>query len=201
MANLKVVNDTPIVSDFFWRRPLLNPDKSFKRDENGNILVEQMVVRTVDSIKLDKVARFIEEGGSLTSEEIEKLKQDIAKIEEKIGTGGGSGGVNYAIKSYSGASSYNLEPSKYNVFNINLTEATTTISLSANDVSSANLIEIRIYLKQGSGANTVTWSNNIKWLNDVTPALSFEKGKTDIVQLSSVDGGASWLGSMVASWN
>lgn len=201
MANLKVVNDTPIVSDFFWRRPLLNPDKSFKKDENGNILVEQMVVRTVDSIKLDKVARFIEEGGSLTSEEIEKLQQDIAKIEEKIGTGGGSGGVNYAIKSYSGASSYALEPSKYNVFNINLTEPTTTISLSANDVSSANLIEIRIYLKQGSGANTVTWSNNIKWLNDVTPALSFEKGKTDIVQLSSVDGGASWLGSMVASWN
>lgn len=201
MANLKVVNDTPIVSDFFWRRPLLNPDKSFKKDENGNILVEQMVVRTVDSIKLDKVARFIEEGGSLTSEEIEKLKQDIAKIEKKIGTGGGSGGVNYAIKSYSGASSYALEPSKYNVFNINLTEPTTTISLSANDVSSANLIEIRIYLKQGSGANTVTWSNNIKWLNDVIPALSFEKGKTDIVQLSSVDGGASWLGSMVASWN
>lgn len=201
MANLKVVNDTPIVSDFFWRRPLLNPDKSFKKDENGNILVEQMVVRTVDSIKLDKVARFIEEGGSLTSEEIEKLKQDIAKIEKKIGTGGGSGGVNYAIKSYSGASSYALEPSKYNVFNINLTEPITTISLSANDVSSANLIEIRIYLKQGSGANTVTWSNNIKWLNDVTPALSFEKGKTDIVQLSSVDGGASWLGSMVASWN
>lgn len=201
MANLKVVNDTPIVSDFFWRRPLLNPDKSFKKDENGNILVEQMVVRTVDSEKLDQVARFIAEGGNLTSEEIERIEQQLAELEEKIGTGGGSGGVNYAIKSYSGASSYTLEPSKFNVFNLTLTEPSSAITLSASDVSSANLVEVRIYLKQGTGANTVTWSNNIKWLNNVIPALAFEKDKVDIVQLSSVDGGATWLGSMVSSWN
>lgn len=201
MAKYTVINSTPTIADFWWRQPLINADGSLKTDSEGNIQVEQMVVRTIDSEKLDTVAKFIAQGGSFNQEEIDIINKKLAELEEKINEDSGTGSVNYAICSYTGASSYALAPAEYNVFVLNLTEAKTTVSINATDLSNSTLSEIRIYLKQGTGSNTVIWGDNIKWLNDITPTLSYVQGKTDIVQLSSTDGGYTWLGSMVSSWN
>lgn len=203
MAKYKVINNKPTTADFWWRQPLINADGSFKKDSDGNIQVEQMVVRTVDSEKLDEVSKFIASGGSLSKEEIDKINAKLAELEKKVeeGSSGSSGSGNYAICSYTGSNSYVLSPAKYNIFLITLSSADTSISINANDLSSGNLVEIRLYLKQGTGSNTVTWGNNIKWLNGLTPTLSFTVGKYDIVQMSSIDGGKTWFGSFVSSWN
>ncbi len=210
MAKYKVINSKPTVADFWWRQPLVNADGSLQKDTDGSIKVEQMVVRTVDSEKLDKVARYIDEGGAPVTK-IEELAQKLKELEELIKNGGNTPvnpdkptdeeNMNYTIKSYTGASSYILPVNSYNVFAIVLTGATTSISLDVAGLSSTKLAEIRIYLKQGEGANTVKWSSNIKWLNGIDPVLSFGANKTDIVQLSSIDGGTTWFGSVVSSWN
>jgi len=210
MAKYKVVNETPTVADFWWRQPLVNADGSLQKTEDGAIKVEQMVVRTVDSEKLDKVSRFIDENGTLSSEQLTAMQKKLDELEKLIRGGvtpvpdtpsTGDDTMNYTIKKYTGASSYTLDASANSIFAIVLSEATSAIKIDSTKISPDKLWEIRIYLQQGSGSNVVNWPSNIKWLNGLTPALSYKANSIDIIQLSTIDGGVSWFGSYVSCWN
>lgn len=83
--------------------------------------------------------------------------------------------------------------------NITLNSATCALSLSGASTLLDTAQEVVLYLKQGTGANLVTWPGNIKWPNGLKPSLSYIQGKTDIVQLTTYDRGATWFGIHTAS--
>lgn len=77
MAVYKVTNEVPTPADFFWRQPLLNEDGTFKRDEAGKVLVEQMVVRSLDKEKIDKISTFLEGSAYTSFNELSAITADI----------------------------------------------------------------------------------------------------------------------------
>ena len=50
-------------------------------------------------------------------------------------------------------------------------------------------------IEQGSGApHAVEWPDNITWAGNYAPALALNPGGVDVIQLMSMDGGATWFG-------
>lgn len=68
------------------------------------------------------------------------------------------------------------------------------------DVSSSAVIKLELFIKQGTGTNTVTWPANVKWENGIEPVLSLEKDHVDLISLISLDNGQNYYGFAKAVW-
>lgn len=202
MATYKVINETPILADFWWRQPLINADGTYKTDAEGNIQVEQMVVRTVDDAKITACNNTIAEGKTYIQEQVAAMNQKIEAMNQKIEQikNTVSCSANHLIKNLTDANSYTLEPKKFGIYNITLTVGNSILNINKAGLSAEAVAEIRIYLKQGTGSNTVTWTTGIKWLDGIVPVLSKNVGDVNIVTLSSVDGGTTWYGAVTNTW-
>ena len=198
-------NLDPLVCDWYFLQAVKNTDGSIKKDADGTVHMVNCVTRSIDNAKVDKFLAFYHSASEVLFPEIDAIKQKINLLEDKIGSsssGGGSASTSsLVINNISGKSDVTIIPSKYNVYNVVLSADTTTFMVNNAGLVPTNLAEIRIYLKQGTGANTVAWPENVKWLDGIKPVTSFTKDSIDVVQLSSVDGGATWLGSMVNAWS
>lgn len=198
-------NLDPLVCDWYFLQAVKNTDGSIKKDADGTVHMVNCVTRSIDNAKVDKFLSFYHSASEVLFPEIDAIKQKINLLENKIGSGSGSGGSastsSLVINNVSGKSDVTIIPSKYNVYNVILSADTTTFIINNAGLAPTNLAEIRIYLKQGTGANTIAWPENVKWLDGIKPVTSFTKDSIDVVQLSSVDGGATWLGSMVNAWS
>ena len=198
-------NLDPLVCDWYFLQAVKNTDGSIKKDADGTVHMVNCVTRSIDNAKVDKFLSFYHSASEVLFPEIDAIKQKINLLEDKIGSGSGGGGSastsSLVINSISGKSDVTIIPSKYNVYNVVLSADTTTFIINSAGLAPTNLAEIRIYLKQGTGANTIAWPENVKWLDGIKPVTSFTKNSIDVVQLSSVDGGATWLGSMVNAWS
>lgn len=198
-------NLDPLVCDWYFLQAVKNSDGSIKKDDDGTVHMVNCVTRSIDNAKIDKFLAFYHSASEVLFPEIDAIKQRINLLENKIGSGSsGSGSASTSslvINNISGKSDVTIIPSKYNVYNVVLSADTTTFIINNAGLAPTNLAEIRIYLKQGTGSNTVAWPENIKWLDGIKPVTSFTKNSIDVVQLSSVDGGATWLGSMVNAWS
>lgn len=198
-------NLDPLVCDWYFLQAVKNTDGSIKKDADGTIHMVNCVTRSIDNAKVDKFLSFYHSASEVLFPEIDAIKQKINLLEDKIGSASGGGGSastsSLVINNISGKSDVTIIPSKYNVYNVVLSADTTTFIINSAGLAPTNLAEIRIYLKQGTGANTVAWPENVKWLDGIKPVTSFTKDSIDVVQLSSVDGGATWLGSMVNAWS
>lgn len=198
-------NLDPLVCDWYFLQAVKNTDGSIKKDADGTVHMVNCVTRSIDNAKVDKFLSFYHSASEVLFPEIDAIKQKINLLEDKIGSASGGGGSastsNLVINSISGKSDVTIIPSKYNVYNVVLSADTTTFIINNAGLAPTNLAEIRIYLKQGTGANTIAWPKNVKWLDGIKPVTSFTKDSIDVVQLSSVDGGATWLGSMVNAWS
>ena len=198
-------NLDPLVCDWYFLQAVKNTDGSIKKDADGTVHMVNCVTRSIDNAKVDKFLSFYHSASEVLFPEIDAIKQKINLLENKIGSGSGGGGSastsSLVINSISGKSDVTIIPSKYNVYNVVLSADTTTFIINNAGLAPTNLAEIRIYLKQGTGANTIAWPENVKWLDGIKPVTSFTKDSIDVVQLSSVDGGATWLGSMVNAWS
>lgn len=198
-------NLDPLVCDWYFLQAVKNTDGSIKKDADGTVHMVNCVTRSIDNAKVDKFLSFYHSASEVLFPEIDAIKQKINLLEDKIGsTSGGSGSASTSslvINNISGKSDVTIIPSKYNVYNVVLSADTTTFIINSAGLAPTNLAEIRIYLKQGTGANTIAWPENVKWLDGIKPVTSFTKDSIDVVQLSSVDGGATWLGSMVNAWS
>lgn len=198
-------NLDPLVCDWYFLQAVKNTDGSIKKDADGTVHMVNCVTRSIDNAKVDKFLAFYHSASEVLFPEIDAIKQKINLLEDKIGSAsGGSGSASTSslvINSISGKSDVTIIPSKYNVYNVVLSADTTTFIINSAGLAPTNLAEIRIYLKQGTGANTIAWPENVKWLDGIKPVTSFTKDSIDVVQLSSVDGGATWLGSMVNAWS
>ena len=202
MANYKIINTTPTTADFWWRQPLINEDGSFKKDEEGNIEVEQMVVRSLDPKKISDVETVIASGKTFIQEEVTTLTNKIAELEAEITTlkNTSSCSANHLIQHLTGENSYSLVPKNYGVYDITLSAPDSIINIDRTGLDNKSVAEVKIYLKQGTGSNTVTWTTDIKWMHDLMPILATEAGKVDIVVLTSVDGGNTWFGAIASKW-
>lgn len=198
-------NLDPLVCDWYFLQAVKNTDGSIKKDADGTVHMVNCVTRSIDNAKVDKFLSFYHSASEVLFPEIDAIKQKINLLEDKIGSASGGGGSastsSLVINNISGKSDVTIIPSKYNVYNVVLSADTTTFLINSAGLAPTNLAEIRIYLKQGTGANTVAWPENVKWLDGIKPVTSFTKDSIDVVQLSSVDGGATWLGSMVNAWS
>lgn len=198
-------NLDPLVCDWYFLQAVKNTDGSIKKDADGTVHMVNCVTRSIDNAKVDKFLAFYHSASEVLFPEIDAIKQKINLLEDKIGSASGGGGSastsSLVINNISGKSDVTIIPSKYNVYNVVLSADTTTFIINNAGLAPTNLAEIRIYLKQGTGANTIAWPKNVKWLDGIKPVTSFTKDSIDVVQLSSVDGGATWLGSMVNAWS
>lgn len=198
-------NLDPLVCDWYFLQAVKNTDGSIKKDADGTVHMVNCVTRSIDNAKVDKFLSFYHSASEVLFPEIDAIKQKINLLENKIDSGSGGGGSastsSLVINNISGKSDVTIIPSKYNVYNVVLSADTTTFIINNAGLAPTNLAEIRIYLKQGTGANTIAWPKNVKWLDGIKPVTSFTKDSIDVVQLSSVDGGATWLGSMVNAWS
>lgn len=198
-------NLDPLVCDWYFLQAVKNTDGSIKKDADGTVHMVNCVTRSIDNAKVDKFLASYHSASEVLFPEIDAIKQKINLLEDKIGSTSGGGGSastsSLVINSISGKSDVTIVPSKYNVYNVVLSADTTTFIINSAGLAPTNLAEIRIYLKQGTGANTIAWPENVKWLDGIKPVTSFTKDSIDVVQLSSVDGGATWLGSMVNAWS
>lgn len=53
---------------------------------------------------------------------------------------------------------------------------------------------ILVFITQGSGGlKTVSYPANVRWQGGFSPSLSTAEGATDILQIMTVDGGATWV--------
>lgn len=198
-------NLDPLVCDWYFLQAVKNTDGSIKKDADGTVHMVNCVTRSIDNAKVDKFLAFYHSASEVLFPEIDAIKQKINLLEDKVGSGSSGGGSastsSLVINNISGKSDVTIIPSKYNVYNVVLSADTTTFIINSAGLAPTNLAEIRIYLKQGTGANTIAWPENVKWLDGIKPVTSFTKDSIDVVQLSSVDGGATWLGSMVNAWS
>lgn len=197
-------NLDPLVCDWYFLQAVKNTDGSIKKDADGTVHMVNCVTRSIDNAKVDKFLAFYHSASEVLFPEIDAIKQKINLLEDKIGSASGGGSASTSslvINNISGKSDVTIIPSKYNVYNVVLSADTTTFIINSAGLAPTNLAEIRIYLKQGTGANTIAWPENVKWLDGIKPVTSFTKDSIDVVQLSSVDGGATWLGSMVNAWS
>lgn len=196
-------NLDPLVCDWYFLQAVKNTDGSIKKDADGTVHMVNCVTRSIDNAKVDKFLSFYHSASEVLFPEIDAIKQKINLLENKISSdsGGSASTSSLVINNISGKSDVTIIPSKYNVYNVVLSADTTTFIINSAGLAPTNLAEIRIYLKQGTGANTIAWPENVKWLDGIKPVTSFTKDSIDVVQLSSVDGGATWLGSMVNAWS
>ncbi|QVJ13165.1 tail fiber protein [Pseudomonas phage PSA28] len=85
----------------------------------------------------------------------------------------------------------------HHVITLNSPSCALSISGASNLLDTAQ--ELVLSLKQGTGANLVSWPGNVKWANGLKPPLSYIQGKIDLVQLLTFDRGTTWLGIHVNS--
>ena len=89
-----------------------------------------------------------------------------------------------------------LNVARGNVFCITLTD---NAALSVSGVTPGRVCAFTVYLCQdNAGHRTVTWPANTKWSGGA-PTLSTGAGAIDVVVLESIDGGATWFGSLVGT--
>lgn len=196
MPTYKVVNTEPTVADFWFRQPLVNEDGSFKTTEDGSIQVEQMVVRSITDDRLSSLSNTVAQEHSALENKITELNETIDTLKSRIDelevykpdT------ARNMVKSLTGANAYTLAPKSYGIYNLTLTAASSRILIDNSGLKGDYMTELRVYLKQGTGSNTVIWDDKVQWINGITPTLSKDINNTDIILLSTLDGGKSWRG-------
>lgn len=95
--------------------------------------------------------------------------------------------------------SITLNTSNTSITFANPTQDEGTSKSPASESSSA-VIKLELFIKQGTGTNTITWPTNVKWENGIAPVLSLEKDHVDLISLVSLDNGQNYYGFAKAVW-
>lgn len=80
-----------------------------------------------------------------------------------------------------------------NTFTASLNASNCNITI-AGAAGGGRITSFALFLRQGSGANKVTWPDSVKWPHGVAPVLSYAPGAEDAFTLTSTDGGTTWRG-------
>ena len=89
---------------------------------------------------------------------------------------------------------------RYHEITLNTSETTLKFIENQNSEDNSTVLKLELFIKQGTGTNTVTWPNNVKWENGTKPVLSLEKDNVDLISLISLDNGQNFYGFSKAVW-
>ena len=82
-------------------------------------------------------------------------------------------------------------------FTVTLSAGTTNFTIVNARGNSKNTQSFTVAMKQGTGANKISWPDSILWSYGRVPVLTFTKDSTDVFQFVSYDGGSTWFGSLL----
>ncbi|EBQ9842307.1 hypothetical protein EXP36_01100 [Salmonella enterica subsp. enterica serovar Weltevreden] len=110
----------------------------------------------------------------------------------------GGGAEAKPIQNLSGADGIvEIDPNTGDDFIIRLGDPTTALSITQiADPVPGTRYELLVTLRQGTGANKITWPGSVKWPNGAEPPLSYTLDAEDVLSLSSTDGGVTWKGAI-----
>lgn len=80
---------------------------------------------------------------------------------------------------------------------VTLNVANVALTLAAPELEPGFVKQVTLALAQGTGANLVTWPNNVTWPHGRPPVLSYNAGQVDMVTLLYLGNGV-WRGFFVA---
>ena len=90
---------------------------------------------------------------------------------------------------------------RYHEITLNTSETTLKFIENQNSENNSNtVLKLELFIKQGTGTNTITWPNNVKWENGIEPVLALEKDNVDLISLISLDNGKNYYGFAKAVW-
>ena len=89
---------------------------------------------------------------------------------------------------------------KYHEITLNTSETTLKFIENQNSENNSTVLKLELFIKQGTGTNTIIWPENIKWENGTKPVLSLEKDNVDLISLISLDNGQNFYGFSKAVW-
>ena len=90
---------------------------------------------------------------------------------------------------------------KYHSITLNTSNSSIVFANSSeSSEESSKVIKLELFIKQGTGTNTVTWPTNVKWENRIEPVLSLGKDHGDLISLVSLDNGQNYYGFAKAVW-
>ena len=89
---------------------------------------------------------------------------------------------------------------RYHEITLNTSETTLKFIENQNSENNTTVLKLELFIKQGTGTNTVIWPENIKWENGTKPVLSLEKDNVDLISLISLDNGQNFYGFSKAVW-
>ncbi|MDE9031654.1 hypothetical protein PZW76_26625, partial [Klebsiella pneumoniae] len=82
-------------------------------------------------------------------------------------------------------------------FTVTLSAGTTNFTIVNASGNTKNTQSFTVAMKQGTGANKISWPDSILWSYGRVPVLTFTKDSTDVFQFVSYDGGSTWYGSLL----
>lgn len=83
-------------------------------------------------------------------------------------------------------------------FDVRLDKPQCLLSFLNTNVPAGYTWSFTVRLRQGTGANKVTFPASVHWSNNRPPVLAYEAGTADLLTFMSVDNG--WLGISDGSW-
>ena len=89
---------------------------------------------------------------------------------------------------------------RYHEITLNTSETTLKFIENQNSENNSTVLKLELFIKQGTGTNTVTWPDNVKWENGIEPVLALEKDNVDLISLISLDNGKNYYGFAKAVW-
>ena len=89
---------------------------------------------------------------------------------------------------------------RYHEITLNTSKTTLKFIENQNSENNSTVLKLELFIKQGTGTNTVIWPENIKWENGTKPVLSLEKDNVDLISLISLDNGQNFYGFSKAVW-
>ena len=93
----------------------------------------------------------------------------------------------------SGTNVLNIDATVASVFTVTLDNAITTYNVTLP--TSARSVTLTFLFTNTTGSNhTINWPSNTKWPGGTSPTMTSLQNATDIISLSTVDGGSSWYG-------
>ena len=93
----------------------------------------------------------------------------------------------------SGTNVLSIDATVASVFTVTLDNAITTFNVTLP--TSSRSVTLTFLFTNTTGSNhTINWPSNTKWPGGTSPTMTTIQNATDIISLSTVDGGTSWYG-------
>lgn len=106
------------------------------------------------------------------------------------------------VTTHTAGSAVTLSVDDYSFRTLTLNQPTCTLTLEANPAyfKESSVRQVTLKLIQGTGANKVVWPTSVRWPYGREAVLSFEEGRFDLVTLTTLNNGLTWIAAFDGGW-